>query len=172
MHHVPAYILLFVALSLVQIFLLNNLVVGSFLCPLIYVAFLILLRLDTPPILMLGCGLAMGVLMDITMGIAGINTIASLLIAFLRPSIIRLVSPHEEVREDGIPSPERMGSTLFWSYLVVMVVLHNTLFFTLEALSWGHVLRTVVRIVVSSGATILLVWLTERLFTAKISARA
>lgn len=172
MHHVPAYILLFVILSLTQIFLLNNLIAGSFLCPLIYVAFLILLRLDTQPIVMLACGLAMGVLMDITMGVAGINTIASLLIAFLRPSIIRLVSPHEELREDGIPSPERMGSTLFWSYLVVMVVLHHTVFFTLEALSWGHILRTLLRIVLSSGATILLVWLTGRLFTAKISARA
>lgn len=172
MHHVPAYILLFIALSLVQIFLLNNLVVGSFLCPLIYVAFLILMRLDTMPIVMLACGLAMGMLMDLTMGVAGINTIATLLIAFLRPTLIRLVSPREEWRDDGIPSPERMGTSLFWSYLVVMVLLHHTVFFTLEALSWGHLLRTVARILTSSAATILLVWLTERLFTAKISARA
>lgn len=172
MHHVPAYILLFIALSLVQIFLLNNLVAGSFLCPLIYVAFLILMRLDTMPIVMLACGLAMGSLMDLTMGVAGINTIATLLIAFLRPTLIRLVSPREEWREDGVPSPERMGQSLFWSYLVVMVLLHHTVFFSLEALSWGHLLRTVIRILVSSAATILLVWLTERLFTAKIAVRA
>lgn len=172
MHHVPAYILLFIALSLVQIFLLNNLVAGSFLCPLIYVAFLILMRLDTMPIVMLACGLAIGSLMDLTMGVAGINTIATLLIAFLRPTLIRLVSPREEWREDGVPSPERMGQSLFWSYLVVMVLLHHTVFFSLEALSWGHLLRTVIRILVSSAATILLVWLTERLFTAKIAVRA
>lgn len=172
MHHVPAYILLFIALSLVQIFLLNNLVAGSFLCPLIYVAFLILMRLDTMPIVMLACGLAMGSLMDLTMGVAGINTIATLLIAFLRPTLIRLVSPREEWREDGVPSPERMGQSLFWSYLVVMVLLHHTVFFSLEALSWGHLLRTVIRILVSSAASILLVWLTERLFTAKIAVRA
>lgn len=172
MHHVPAYILLFIALSLVQIFLLNNLVAGSFLCPLIYVAFLILMRLDTMPIVMLACGLAMGSLMDLTMGVAGINTIATLLIAFLRPTLIRLVSPREEWREDGVPSPERMGQSLFWSYLAVMVLLHHTVFFSLEALSWGHLLRTVIRILVSSAATILLVWLTERLFTAKIAVRA
>lgn len=172
MHHVPAYILLFIALSLVQIFLLNNLVAGSFLCPLIYVAFLILMRLDTMPIVMLACGLTMGSLMDLTMGVAGINTIATLLIAFLRPTLIRLVSPREEWREDGVPSPERMGQSLFWSYLVVMVLLHHTVFFSLEALSWGHLLRTVTRILVSSAATILLVWLTERLFTAKIAVRA
>ena len=65
-----------------------------------------------------------------------------------------------------------MGTTLFWSYLVVMVLLHHTVFFTLEALSWGYILRTVGRILLSSFATLLLVWLTMRLFTAKISARA
>ena len=172
MHHVPAYILLFIVLSLVQIFLLNNLVVGSFLCPLIYIAFIILMRLDTMPIVMLGCSLAMGMVMDMTMGVAGINTIATLLIGFLRPSLIRLVSTREDLREDGIPSPERMGTTLFWSYLVVMVLLHHTVFFSLEALSWGFFLRTVGRILLSSFATLLLVWLTMRLFTAKISARA
>lgn len=172
MHHVPAYILLFVILSLVQIFLLNNLVVGTFLCPLIYIAFIILLRLDTMPIVLLGCSLAMGMLMDMTMGVAGINTIATLLVGFLRPTLIRLVSPREEFRDDGVPSPERMGVSLFWSYIVVMILLHHTVFFTLEALSWGHFMRTVLRILLSSGATLLLVWLTERLFTAKISARA
>ena len=104
MHHVPAYILLFVILSLVQIFLLNNLVVGTFLCPLIYIAFIILLRLDTMPIVLLGCSLAMGMLMDITMGVAGINTIATLLVGFLRPTLIRLVSPREEFRDDGVPA--------------------------------------------------------------------
>ncbi len=172
MHHVPAYILLFALLSLVQIFLLNNLVAGSFLCPLIYVAFIILMRLDTMPIVLLACSLAMGMLMDTTMGVAGINTIATLLIGFLRPTVIRMVSPREDLRDDGIPGPERLGISLFWSYIVVMVLIHHTVFFTLEALSWGHLLRTVLRIVVSSCATLLLVWLTERLFTAKISARA
>lgn len=172
MHHLPAYILLFVTLSLLQIFLLNNLVAGSFLCPLIYVAFIILMRLDAMPILMLGCSLAMGILMDVTMGMAGINTIATLLIGFLRPTLIHMVSTREELREDGIPSPERMGANLFWSYLVVMVLLHHTVFFTLEALSWGHLWRTILRILLSSGTTLLLVWLTARLFTAKISTRS
>lgn len=171
MHRIPAYIILFLMLALIQIFLLNNLMAGAFFCPLIYVAFIILLPLDTPPIVMLGCALAMGVTMDTTMGIAGLNTAATLPIAFFRPNILGLLSAHDEHRDDGIPSPKRMGVNLFWSYLVAMILIHHTLFFVMEALSWGHVGRTLLRILCSGATTTLLAWLTARLFTNKYSTR-
>lgn len=171
MHRTLPYIILFVTLTLLQIFLFNNLAVGAFFSPLVYLVFLLLLPLETPAIAMLGLGLLMGLTMDYTMGVAGLNCITTLAVAFFRPKLIHLLSSREDLREDGIPSPERMGKQLFWSYVVLVVVLHHTLFFSLEALSWDHAWRTVLRILLSSAGTVLVVGITERLFSTKIATR-
>ena len=89
MHRTLPYISLFVVTVLLQVFLFDNLSISIYLNPLVYVAFVALLPLDTPPVALLASGLAMGVTMDFAMGAAGVNTIATLLIAFVRPALLR-----------------------------------------------------------------------------------
>ncbi len=171
MHRTLPYTILFLILALLQIFLFNNLAISSFFAPLVYLVFVLMLPLETSGIVLLGLGLMTGVVMDYTMGMAGINTIATLPIAFFRHNLIALLSSREDLRDEGIPSPERMGKQLFWSYVVVAVLLHHTLFFALEALSWHHLWRTILRIALSGCGTIVVVALTENLFTSKIANR-
>lgn len=172
MHRALPYTLLFLIVVLLQIYLFNNLSIGSWFSPLVYLTFLVLLPLETPPIVMLLLGLVTGMVMDATMGISGINTLATLPVAFLRPKLIHLLSARDDMRDDGVPSPERMGKALFWSYVVVMILLHHTLFFTLEALSWHHLLRTLLRIVLSSAGTLGFISIATRLFTAKVTSNS
>lgn len=171
MYRFFTYFLLFLCTALFQIFLFDNVSVSIYLNPLVYVAFIVLLPLDIAPVVLLGAGLAMGAAMDATMGAAGINTIATLLIAFARPAILAVLYRRDDLREGGVPSPERLGHRVFLDYVIVLVVLHHVVFFSLEALSWDHVLRTVVRIIASSAVSVAGVWLTARIFTAKIIAR-
>lgn len=171
MYRFFTYFLLFLCTALFQIFLFDNVSVSIYLNPLVYVAFIVLLPLDIAPVVLLGAGLAMGVAMDATMGAAGINTIATLLIAFARPAVLAVLYRRDDLREGGVPSPERLGHRVFLDYVIVLVVLHHVVFFSLEALSWDHVLRTVVRIIASGAVSVTGVWLTARIFTAKIIAR-
>lgn len=171
MYRFFTYFLLFLGTVLFQIFLFDNLSVSIYLNPLVYVAFIVLLPLEIPHVVLLVAGLAMGATMDSTMGAAGINTIATLFIAFVRPAILNVLYRHDDLREGGVPSPERLGHRVFLNYVIVLVVLHHIVFFSLEALSWDHVLRTVVRIIASSAVSVAGVWLTARIFTAKIIAR-
>ena len=85
MYRTLPYLALFAATVLLQVFLFDNLSISVYLNPLIYVAFIILLPLDTPPAVLLGAGLLTGVVMDASMGAAGLNTNAPLPVAFLRP---------------------------------------------------------------------------------------
>lgn len=171
MHRTAPYMLLFVVLALLQIFLFNNLAISSYFSPLVYLVFLVLLPLETSGIAMLLLGLATGMVMDHTMGTAGINTFATLFVAFFRRNLITLLSNREDLRDEGIPSPERMGVQLFWSYAVAMVLLHHAIFFIMESLSWMHLGRTLLRILLSSGGTLFVLYLTERLFTPNLSTR-
>ncbi|WP_295940774.1 rod shape-determining protein MreD [uncultured Alistipes sp.] len=171
MHRTLPYLALFVVLVLLQVFLFDNLTVSIYLNPLVYVALIALLPLDTPPVVMLGAGLAMGVTMDFTMGAAGLNTIATLLIAFARPTILGMMYSRDEARDEGVPGPARLGKRVFLTYLIVLVLVHHTVFFALETLSWTHLAGTLLRIVVSSAVSVSFIWIITQIFTAKLPAR-
>ena len=171
MYRTLPYLGLFVAAVLLQIFLFDNLSISIYLNPLVYIVFIALLPLDAQPVTLLGAGLLLGVVMDQAMGSAGINTIVTLPVAFFRPQIAAMICGRENIREGGIPSPGRLGSHKFFVYLLTLTMIHHTLFFLLEALSWSHLFHTVVRIVVSSAVSAAFSWIITRIFTAKLPAR-
>ena len=166
MHRTLPYISLFVVTVLLQVFLFDNLSISIYLNPLVYVAFV-----DTPPVVLLASGLVMGVTMDFAMGAAGVNTIATLLVAFVRPALLRTLYTRDDLREGGVPCAGRLGRRVFLNYLIVLVLLHHAVFFSLEALSWMHVVRTLVRIVVSGAVSVAFIWIIARIFTAKLPVR-
>lgn len=165
------FLLLFAVTVLLQVFLFDNLSMSIYVNPLIYIAFIALLPMDTPPALLLLAALAMGVTMDWAMGAAGENTIATLLIAFVRPWILHVIHGHENVREGGVPSAARLGAWKFVLYLAALVVVHNVVFFSLEALSWAHAAHTLLRIVLSGAVSTLFIWLIAQVFTTKFPTR-
>ena len=184
MYRTLPYLGLFAAVALLQVFLFDNLTISIYLNPLVYIVFIALLPLDTPPAAVLGGGLAlgaplllltlgllMGVTMDVFMGTAGINTIATLLIAFLRPTLAGMICGRDNVREGGIPSSARLGERKLITYLVALTLVHHAVFFSLEALSWTHALHTLLRIVVSTAVSAGFIWIIARIFTAKIPVR-
>ena len=165
------YLGLFVSAVLLQIFLFDNLSISVYLNPLIYIVFIAMIPLDARPVTLLGAGLLLGVTMDFAMGAAGINTIATLPIAFFRTYLAGMACGRENVREGGIPSPERLGHRKFVEYLLLLTILHHTVFFLLEALSWGHLFHTVLRIAVSTVVSTAFIWIIARIFTAKLPGR-
>ena len=160
MYRTLPYLALFAATVLLQVFLFDNLSISVYCNPLIYVAFLVLLPMESKPVAVLLAGFVLGVVMDLAMPFA-----------VLRPTLIGLLYGRDDAREAGVPSPERLGKRAFAEYLVAMVLLHHALFFLLEALSWAHVLHTLVRILVSSAVSVGFIWLIMRIFTAKLPAR-
>ena len=68
MYRTLPYLGLFAAVALLQVFLFDNLTISIYLNPLVYIVFIALLPLDTPPAAVLGAGLALGVTMDFAMG--------------------------------------------------------------------------------------------------------
>ena len=171
MHRTLPYLALFAVVVLLQVFLFDNLSISIYLNPLVYVAFIALLPLDTPPVVLLLSGLATGVTMDLAMGAAGVNTIATLLIAFARPTLLGLLYSRDDIREGGIPSTGRLGNRVFLNYLIVLVLVHHAVFFSLEALSWAHIVRTIVRTVASGAVSVAVIWVIARIFTAQLPVR-
>ena len=116
MYRTVPYIVLFLILALLQIFLFDNLSISIYLCPLVYIGFIVLLPIDAPPVAVLFLALSMSVAMDWAMGAAGINTIATLPVAMLRRPLLQSVCGKEGIREGGIPSSIRLGQGGFLRY--------------------------------------------------------
>ena len=63
------------------------------------------------------------------------------------------------------------GQTLRLAGLIVLVLVHHAVFFSLEALSWAHIVRTIVRTVASGAVSVAFIWVIARIFTAKLPVR-
>lgn len=171
MYRTGYYILLFAVVALLQIFFFNNLSLWVYFAPMIYLTFIVMLPLNAASIWVLLCGLTMGVTMDLTMGTAGLNTIATLAVAYMRRPILNLTLGAEIVRDGGVPSLSRMGRRQFWQYVTIITLLHGLVFFGFEAFTTAYFGHLFLRMVVSTISSILLIGVMAALFTPKLSAR-
>ncbi len=110
MYRIYPFVILFLTTALLQVFLFDNLSVSIYLDPLVYVAFVLLLPLDIRPVTLLGAGLAMGLAMDFAMGTAGLNTVPTLLIAFVRPYLVAGLYSRDDAREGASLRPSASGA--------------------------------------------------------------
>ncbi|MFR9602923.1 MAG: rod shape-determining protein MreD [Rikenellaceae bacterium] len=166
MYRIVPYSTLFVVVSLLQILFFNNLNVSVSLSPLVYVVFILLLPLQITHFGSLMVGLGLGMLMDWTMGMAGINTIATLFIAFFRPYLLNIVVSKEVLAGSGVPSEVRLGEGAYVRYLILLVVIHHAIFFALESLSMANMSLYLLRFGVSSCVSLLFVWLIARAYVS------
>lgn len=143
------YLAVFALLVVLQEFVFDNINLGGVVNPYIYIMFIILLPLDIPGWALLMLGFASGAAVDFMSGTAGLQTIASTWLAFVRPTVVGLLLGKDLVYEGGIPTAGRVGTGRFLRYVAVMVLLFNIPFFILEDLS-GGVWIIAARIVLSS----------------------
>ncbi len=160
------YAVLFVVVSLLQVLFFNNLSVSVYLSPLVYVIFIVLLPLQMSHLWLLLAGLFMGVVMDSAFATAGLNTIATLFVAFFRPYLLALLAPRDGANGSGIPSESLLGDRVYVRYLISMVLIHCAIFFAFESLSFENLRLYLVRFVVSAFVSVLFVWLIGRAFMA------
>jgi hypothetical protein len=164
MHRAPKYILLFIALVLLQVFLLGNLNLGVWVNPLAYVALVVLLPMEMRSLWVLLTGLAMGVTMDLLLATAGLHTIATLFTSFVRRPVLILMLGKETVGDGGTPCSARLGGGKFMRYCTALVLVHCAVFFIFEAFGLHALHITAVKAILSSAATVVLVYIVQLLF--------
>lgn len=145
---------IFLLLLILQEFVFDNINLGGVVNPYIYIMFIILLPLDTPGWLLLLLGFGSGAAVDFMSGTAGLQTMVSTWLAFVRPTVVGFLLGKELVYEGGIPTAGRVGTAKFLRYVAVLVVLFNLPFFLLEDPSgalWIIVLRIVLSSIFSVG---------------------
>lgn len=167
MQRILEYILLFVIVVALQVFFFDNLQLSLYIRPFVYLAFLILLPMESKGYLLLLLGLLTGFTMDLFMGTPAVNTIATVFIAFCRPTLLRLFVGKEIIEEGGIPTVRKIGMGKFIRYSLAVILLHSILFFTLETMTTTGIAFTLLRIVASTLCTAIAVFFCQLLFVVQ-----
>ena len=122
-------IIRFIALVATQLLVLNKIQFSGYFNPYIYILFILLLPLKTPPVTMLITGFALGFIIDLYTGIMGIHAAATLFISFFRNRIIRVttgLTPDDLITQPGLRD---LGSFRFIYYAGLMALIHHLILF-------------------------------------------
>lgn len=157
-------IIRFIALILVQVFVLNNIRISGYINPYLYVLFILLLPFETPGWLLLISSFFLGLSIDMFTHTPGMHTSASVLMAFLRPGVIRLLSGPKAIEQGMKPGLKSMGFRWFFFYSAILILIHHLFLFYVEIFRFSEFFQTMYRAMLSAAFTLVLVILTEYLF--------
>ncbi len=154
----------FIVLIIVQVLVLNNMNLGGYLNPYIYVLFLLLLPANINRSLLLIIAFITGLTIDYFANTLGLHAAASVFLAFLRPGMINLFFRNHEFTSGEEPGPASIGFVGFFRYTLVLVFMHQLVLFFLEVLSFNHFSQTLYRVLLSTILTTFIILIAVMLF--------
>ena len=160
-------IIRFLALILVQVLIIKNIELGRFINPFIYVLFIIVLPFETPKWLLLFSAFVLGITVDMFYNTAGMHAAAAVLMAYIRPAVLKLFSPRDGYEFGTQPTIQYLGVPWFLSYSGILILFHHLVLFYIEAFRFSEFFSTFFRVIISSVFTLLLVVVSQYLFQRK-----
>lgn len=146
-------IIRFLVLILFQVLVLNNVLLGGYLNPYVYVIFILLMPFETPRWLLLVTAFFLGLSVDLFTNTLGMHAAASVFMAFLRPWVLRSFAPRDGYEPDTFPRVFYYGFNWFLRYSLVLVFLHHMALFYIEAFHFQDFLSTLLRVILSTVLT-------------------
>jgi hypothetical protein len=138
--------------------------------PWIYIFGLLMLPFETPRWLTLTIAFTVGLVMDFFTGPVGLHTSACVVLGYLQPVVQRFLSPREGYEVTQRPTIQRMGLPWYLTYAGVLTLIHHSWLFFLEVFRFTDFFYQIFHIILSAGATLLLMTIGQYLiYTAKSS---
>lgn len=158
------HIIRFILLILVQVLIVNELDLGKFIHPQVYLLFLLLLPTDMSHWASLLVGFFTGVTIDAFSDTMGIHTAAATLMMYLRYFILQnsIERKNDEASHDL--TIKRVGWRYYLTHVTTLVVIHHIVLFFLSAFSGALFFRTLGTIILSSLFTIGLIVILQLTF--------
>jgi rod shape-determining protein MreD len=123
--------------------------------------FILLLPIEIPSWLLLLLSFATGLIIDLFSGSTGMHTSATVLAGFVRPYILRIVSPKDGYESGSDPSMVIYGFRWFFFYALLMVLVHHTTLFYIEVFRFADFFRTMLRVLLSTMFSMTFILLIE-----------
>jgi hypothetical protein len=147
------YSLRFVLLVLLQVLVLNNINLGGYIHPYIYILFILLLPVRMNKNLVLFIAFFTGLTIDYFGNTMGLHAGASVLLAFARPGVLNLFFKPIVFGKGEESSLKKVGVGGFFRYTFLLVIIHHSALFLFETLDFSNFHFMLLRIALSSIIT-------------------
>ena len=154
------YSVMFIVLVLIQVAILNQVEFSGYVNPYLYVLFILLLPVNAHRYVVLLSAFLIGIVIDLFTDSMGIHAAATVFIAYIRPSVIRIISDRDE---DTVEYPGLQQNKFSWflTYTFILVFAHHFILFYLEVFSLKGFFTTFLRVLISSFFTIFIIVLSQ-----------
>ncbi len=167
---IPVNLFRLLLLLLVQILIFSHINFSSFINPYIFPLFILLLPFETPRWLLMLIGFSAGLALDFFLGSVGMHAAACLLIAYLRPLLINVITPKGTEFEIS-PNVYAQGIAWFVVYLGFTMFIYLTFYFLVEAATFLNFFLLLVKIFLSVLVSVTFMLIFLFLFSARKKRR-
>ncbi|HEX4876926.1 MAG TPA: rod shape-determining protein MreD [Chitinophagaceae bacterium] len=166
-------IIRFIILILVQVYVLNKIPhLHRLVSPYLYYLFILWLPFTISRFGLLLLGFLTGLVLDYFTMTPGLHAAACTLIAYIRPFLINILMPKDTSEFNyPEPSPRAMQWTPYAVYVFVLTLLHHGYMVFLEWLDFGNFLDFIIKVIATTGISLLLIFTVELLFPRKLKFR-
>lgn len=157
----------------VQVYILDKVgALHQYIIPYLYYLFILWIPFSISRIGLLFIGFVTGMALDYFTNTPGLHAAPCVLIAYLRPFVINILSPKDTAEFNyREPSPRSMGWTPYLVYVLILTVFHHLYLVILEWLSFGSFFHLLIKVLSTTAISLLLVIITELLFSRKMNYR-
>ncbi|WP_299170346.1 rod shape-determining protein MreD [uncultured Allomuricauda sp.] len=155
----------FALLVLTQVLIFNTLNFMGFINPLVYVIFFYWYPLKSNRAVFMITSFFLGFIIDIFSDTLAIHSVAALTVAYVRPVIMRFCfGVNYEFQNFSFKNTTKVQRITF---LALLIVVHQIVFFSLEVLSLSHILLILKKVLTTGIVTLILCTLFSSLFSPK-----
>lgn len=143
----------FIGLVLLQVLILNNVHIAGYATPFLYIYMILKFESDVPRNALMLWAFFLGLAVDVFSDTPGMNAAATVLLAFLRPSLLRLFTPRDNP-DSFIPSFKTMGISPFLKYTTASVFVHSLALLSIEFFSFTSIWLLLLRVLLCTILTV------------------
>lgn len=157
----------FVLLMLLQLLVLNQVYMGGYIMPEIYLLFVLMLPTRMPRVAKLATAFATGLIVDIMAGTLGFHALACTIVAMSRILFADRILTRGE--EGGVENPgiRTVAPQYFITYLLLMYAIFFLVLYLTEVLTFRGIADVLIATVASSLVSTLLAIVYQVIFTRK-----
>lgn len=157
------YVISFFALLILQVAVLNNIHLGGYINPFIYVMFILMLPVRIPGPLLLVLAFLLGLIIDMFSNTVGMHAAACVFMAFARPTVLKFIAPRDGYETESAPSVREFGFYWYAIYATILIFFHHLMLFYIEVFRVSEFFPTLLRSILSTIFTVVMVMLVQYL---------
>ena len=158
-------------LAALQVLFLNRIALFGYVTPLFYIWMIARFDNSMTRSGVLLWSFFLGLSIDLFSGTPGLNAASATFLAMFQPGIVKLFVPLER-HEVIVPGSASMGGRPFAGYLLLITLLHHTVYFILRSIPLGDWSVLVLKVVFSALLTFIFMIVVEHISASPDSKRS